>query len=1402
MTHARTIWWIHCKDCDVRFPYSDAAAAADARLGRTPPERCAAHRRLHAREYSALGVSHGEVLQLRPTGVGGLGYINRERGATVAERQFLPQPDPLPIDCVIGHGEHDGLLLDRVLHGPERAFVVVGPTGSGKSTWLPLRLLRCESLVADGPICVTEPRIVATEGPAAYVGHLDTGLSLPELGADSNDLSVPWPCGAGLSVGFIHGKCKIRHDAYNRLVFMTDGFLLNQIRSGEIGKYSVIMIDEAHERSVNIDICLMALRSMMPRYPRLRVIIASATVDESLFAKYFGGASWVIEPGVAGTTVGKGVEGISPGSRTCALARSAGFTYPILQVWGDEVSAHLSRETFAECFGDPFRSPSGWQQLSDHLAGEYGPPPCLVLNVAKTDGLNPRYYPEFEQLVLNVKSNFTKVLNRSEKSAWKEIVRTLWQAAAKPRIVPLSMPGRPRDSDASAAILAEVMAEVALRDEQEAGARRARWVRWENGFSGGRRKPNEPAPRGNVLGFLPKKSEVTACAEMLKEKISILERNGELPPGKTVVLRAWGGETAEIEGEIEEATREPWPGDDRRRLIVATNVAETSLTLPNLAYVVDSGLVTTKQWNGRHEIEKFPTIAHSQSGLRQRVGRVGRKEPGVAFRLYTRAQHAQNHKNYSDPGILRERAEEIVLNAWSLGIDVTRPGVLLESPNDEEMGRALRRLQTFGALTDRTAGATGVSTQDVTRRGLELLTVQGDFHFRPLLMEADRYACLWEMVWFLALVKSNGQAVDSARRAALFSPAFSVDQSVVAGTCVTDQDEEETRAPNSPSVGGRRQVAWFEYPWSHVEGLAVHQAMRWDCCDDLELLLRVVQGWLFAPERSEWAREHYIREKVLTDAEATVQNLLIAFDDDAKGYQPRPFNFATLDKVRFLVASAFPERCYEWRDQRFVPKGTAVAEQEGGPRRLHPDSSRAGQEESAIPRGGQNRQATCILALNARGFGQPVREIVCLPNEFSTPDQLPSLTALTQTDVAIRFAEALTRLDDPTPPFALPRPLSGDSMKTRSSAPVPAWPFPRPTAGSYPTRNETGERQLPLVDSRQITRCVDGIAVKDAPESTQLVTESVTLIEDTHQFWPEIFVQVNPTCEASDPPAMLPARLLRPDNIQGGKHKESQRRYEIYSKSWKPSVKVVAVQDSNALVEVHRFLPGPLRVDDDVEWGQTARDLGGFVAYHRPQAAPPRPYEACWESTKSGWRLAVAPKPPVVAVEGERISDTAPVAQAARPPLKRVGEVVQAKVERVDRDSLHATVKDDGRQAEMLRWCASAHVTEWNWRCGQEFSALIVGVEGEKYWLSQIHTLRNLLTPGRRVPGAVIRATPALAVRIAALLTSEGVSIDYTFPPSYKHNFTVGKGIQCRIESWPDFPERLRIKPVFFRKGL
>lgn len=913
----RQIVFMACKDCGEEFRYAAEAASRDRREGRSAPERCPQCRPKHSKEYGALGVSHNDVLQLRRDGTGGLAQFVRKRPPPREEAPAPASIEPMPIEEIIGPPETPGTVLHGLLHDTRRVHVVVGPTGSGKSTWLPFRLVTCEALVARGPIVITQPRVPATTGPAEFVAELYYG--------DKKLL------GPGVAIGYRYSDVGTSMtDSANRLVFMTDGTLLNELRSGEVGRYSLIIIDEAHERSVNIDRILSLLRLKLDRFPHLQVMISSATVDATTFETFFGGPGQV------------------------AVYEGRGFTYPILDLFADESVAHHpnvwdaagARDAVWEIVDDATRAR---EQLGAACWSYRGQP-----------GWQLRHYPAFEALVFQGEMDAAteEALAAAQPgAAWPPAIRELAARSRRRRSVgsgdvgrlesiggsrqPPRGPGPARvGPDIVKRLVHAVVGEIECvieRDLAEASRRRDRWTRrdrwgelgWDAATGQAWTRLAEPYPVGHVLAFLPTVPAIKECARLVARRLK--DRGWDKD---TAVLRFFR-EAPEEEKKRAMAKVGEIDPPELRKIVIGTNLAETSLTLDGLVYVIDSGLICEEYYDRAQGGKSLATVFHSQAGCRQRVGRVGRKAPGEAYRLYTRAE-LRAQAPYTTPQIARSSPEAVVLDLVQAGVAPDPSAIrsaLMSAPPEAEMKQAVVELRRVRAVDD---------DGDVTARGLELAATPGEsLMASQLLSEADRFGVLWEMAVFLAILRLASIKAPGGPWFALWVPT----DAAVPDDVGADDEDEEPEPARTPE-----DAAWSN-PYFLGDILAKRLALAEACLDDLELYLRVWQGWFGAgteEARRDWARAHGVSHGALlraaeiigvTETEMAERGTLRAFwDFGQKGLMSRDVDFARLDIVRFLYAAGFPDRIYRRASEHDASFSRLVPVRPSRPASLHRES--------------------------------------------------------------------------------------------------------------------------------------------------------------------------------------------------------------------------------------------------------------------------------------------------------------------------------------------------------------------------------------------------------------------------------------------------------------------------------
>lgn len=465
------------------------------------------------------------------------GTPDRSQERARAAREALTLHPDLNLDLpVLEHAEE---IKAAVRDHP--VVVICGETGSGKSTQLP-KLMLAMGRGIDGVIGHTQPRRIAARSLAGRVAE-ECGT---ELGA-----------GVGYRVRFSD-----RSGPQTRVKLLTDGMLLAETQADEMLRgYDTLIIDEAHERSLNIDFLLGYLKRLLPRRPDLRVIITSATIDPARFAEHFGDA-------------------------------------PVIEVSG------------------------------------------------RTWPVEVRYRPLIEQ---------------SE----DERERSLRQAVL------------------------EAVDELA-------------------GLG-----------RGDVLVFLPGEREIRQCAEALRKH----------HPPHTEILPLYGRlSTAE-----QQRVFAPHRG---RRIVLATNVAETSLTVPGIRYVVDSGLARISRYSYRTKVQRLPVEPVAQSSADQRAGRCGREGPGVCIRLYDQTDY-ESRPRFTDPEILRTNLASVILQMKHLRLGAIEDFPFIEPPDPRFVKDGLKLLDELGALNRR---------QNLSRLGRQLARLPVDPRIARILLAGEREGALRELL--------------------------------------------------------------------------------------------------------------------------------------------------------------------------------------------------------------------------------------------------------------------------------------------------------------------------------------------------------------------------------------------------------------------------------------------------------------------------------------------------------------------------------------------------------------------------------------------------------------------------------------------------------------------------------
>ncbi|MFZ4501715.1 MAG: ATP-dependent RNA helicase HrpA [Burkholderiaceae bacterium] len=507
-------------------------------------------------------------------------------------------------------------------------IIVCGETGSGKTTQLPKIGLTVGRGAKGKTIAHTQPRRLAAVTVAKRIAQ--------ELGCECGD-------GPNAQVGY-----QIRFNDRARpgvpIKLMTDGILLAQTQADPLLRaYDLIIVDEAHERSLNIDFLLGYLKNLLPKRPDLRVVITSATIDAERFAQHFG---------------------------------ENGKPAPVIEVSG-------------------------------------------------------RLFP----------------------------VEVWWR------------PAQSTDQDLIDTVIDGI--EECERDWSGQGP-------------------------GDILVFLPGEREIKAVADELRGRPahSLLAKSGKMA---NEILPLY----ARLNQSDQDRVFRP---SGARRIVLATNVAETSLTVPNIRYVVDSGLARVKRYRYRGKVEQLQIEPIPQAQANQRSGRCGRIANGICIRLYDEAEFKQRPE-FADPEIHRSALAAVMLRMKSLGLPEIRDFPFIDPPSgkavadglvmlrelnaidgdgrltaigktlakfpvDPRIGRMLVASRQLGCLKEMLVIAAALSTQDPRDRPEAQASIADRAHaaFADPASEFSSLLNLWNRIQSLHGARESNRKYDQALRAQFLSP--------------------------------------------------------------------------------------------------------------------------------------------------------------------------------------------------------------------------------------------------------------------------------------------------------------------------------------------------------------------------------------------------------------------------------------------------------------------------------------------------------------------------------------------------------------------------------------------------------------------------------------------------------
>ncbi len=436
-----------------------------------------------------------------------------------------------------------------------QVIVLGGDTGSGKTTQLPKAAIS----IGCRKVGITQPRRIAATAMARRVAE--------ECGTE---------CGTG--VGYqVRFDCRVAPET--GIKFMTDGILLAETRSDrQLRQYDAIIIDEAHERSLNIDFLLGYLKDLLPRRPDLKVAVSSATMDLEHFSEFFGGAP---------------------------VIRVEGRTFPV---------------------EDLFQEPLPEEDLPEQVARA---------------------------------TEFLTGLDR----------------------------------------------------------------------------------KGDILVFLPGEREIRECADMLEGRKFF----------NTEVLPLFARLSSADQQKVFHPGRQ-------RRIILATNVAETSITIPGIHYCIDSGLARISRYNPRTRIQELQIEQISQASVSQRRGRCGRTADGVCMHLYSQ-EDLQKAPPYTDPEIKRTSLAGVILQMAILHLPRIDHFPFPDPPQTSLIREGMRNLEDLGAM---------LPGGRLTRDGWRMADLPVDPHLAKMLLEGARRDVLRDLLpiaAYLAIPDPSERPFDKQQQA-------------------------------------------------------------------------------------------------------------------------------------------------------------------------------------------------------------------------------------------------------------------------------------------------------------------------------------------------------------------------------------------------------------------------------------------------------------------------------------------------------------------------------------------------------------------------------------------------------------------------------------------------------------
>lgn len=525
-----------------------------------------------------------------------------------------------------------------------QVVIISGETGSGKTTQIPKICLQLGRGVA-GMIGHTQPRRIAARSVAERIAA-ELGQ---KVGKEPGEV-------VGYQVRFTD---EVGPTTLVKL--MTDGILLAEIQSDPmLRRYDTLIIDEAHERSLNIDFILGYLARLLPLRPDLKVIITSATIDSDRFARHFG--RW-------NGPIGQGT-----------LIEAA----PVIEVSGRTFPVEIRYRPLAA------DTPTTYSSSSSSPA-------------AQPTESGPATASEIE-----------------EESSRSGVEQLVLEDPDDPRA--LEGYGAGQDIDVETAICHAV-------DEL-----------------------CSEGP-GDILVFLPGERDIRDTEQALRDHLGARaprDISHSKNPTDIEILPLFARLSSAEQHRIFEE-------HSHRRVVLATNVAETSLTVPGIRYVIDPGLARISRYSNKTKVQRLPIEEISKASANQRSGRCGRVADGIAIRLYS-ADNFASRPDFTEPEILRTSLASVILQMSALGLGDVATFPFVDAPDSRAIRDGINQLIEIGALrpldssknSDSSALAQGNQGLELTRIGRDLARLPIDPRLGRMLIAGHESGCASEILVIVA----------------------------------------------------------------------------------------------------------------------------------------------------------------------------------------------------------------------------------------------------------------------------------------------------------------------------------------------------------------------------------------------------------------------------------------------------------------------------------------------------------------------------------------------------------------------------------------------------------------------------------------------------------------------------